>query len=411
MSVKNNKAIDPTALPSTPDRAPSTEFSSYPSTSLQSVLKHNEDLMARLSVNLRRVGHLEKIIEDLTLRIKVEKASTDSLRDELLIFTEKNRLSESQLQNQIGDLSRSSKKIEQLSVETQALKSDLKSQEAKYEFKISQLELEVHELSKIKADTEDYLKPQLHSLEAQVADLQTELDGSKAKNDDLKDKLISLSHQAQSEALKFQNILKDLQSKIKEKDLIMSKYENLDEKVKTLSKDKSVLENKRIDLEHELKKVSLERSIEVERLESTLALKNTEVQKFKVENYELKKSWAESHNKTKEIEQKNNVLEEQAQSLQYMWQEKNKKYSDLESQVKILESMRHELSMKVNARDIEIKDKNIKISDLLNLIEMMKDKGLHEKDAILETAIRGMRSLYFEETTTPAVVKIKEDTL
>lgn len=395
--VKNNKEQKLNTLPSTPDKTPSSEFSTFPNTSLQNVIKHNEDLMARLSVNLRRIGHLEKIIEDLTLRLKVEKSNSDSLRDELLIFKEKNRLSEAQLQKNIGDLSRSSQKIEQLDIETKALKSDLKTQESKYEFKISQLELEIHDLNLMKENTETHLKPKLQVYEKQNQSLQSELDALRTKSADYKEKLIALSQQAQNEALKFQNIVKDLQVKVNEKDIIINKYEDLDVKVKSISKEKTILENKTIDLEHELKKLMTQRQTELEELQGSLNLKNSEIQKLKIENYELKKSWAESHNRSKDLEQKNLALEEQTQSMQYMWQEKNKKYSELESQIKILQTMRHELTLKINAHEMEIKSKNKKIDDLLQLIETMKTKGQHEKEAILETAIRGMKNLYFEE--------------
>lgn len=430
MSTKNNEIIPPSIAtkgtstqeknlerkseervqsktPPTPDKSPYMDFSHAPSASLQTVIKHNEDLMARLSVNLRRVGHLEKIIDDLNMRFKVEKSNSDSLRDELLIYTEKNRLSEAQLQKLTGELSRAVKKNEQLHIESQAAISELKNQESKYEFKISQLELEVHELSKTKDYSETHLKPQLGKYEEQVKSLTSNLEDTQDKLEDLKDKLLSLSQQAQSEALKFQNISKDLQGKLKDKDAVIAKFESLDEKLKAMSKEKALVENKNIDLEHELKKVSTLKASELESLQTEIATKNADLQKYKVENYELKKSWSESHNKAKELELKNKNLEEQAQSMQYMWQEKSRKHSELESQVKILEAMRHELSLKVRNYENEVKSKNSRINELLTLVESMRNQGQHEKEAILETAIRGMKGLYFEEDKEPSQEIIK----
>jgi chromosome segregation ATPase len=401
------------STPPTPDRSPNhplnmnSEFANMPSASLQTVIKHNEDLMARLSVNLRRVGHLEKVVEDLNMRFKIEKSSADSLRDELLIYTEKNRLTEAQLQKMTGELSRSHKKIEQLQIESQAVLSELKSKESKYEFKISQLELEIHELVKIKDLADTHLRPQIVKSEEQIKSLQSHLEDTQDKYEDIKDKLLSLSQQAQSEALRFQNISKDLQAKLKDKEALIAKFESLDEKLKTISKDKALIENKNIDLEHELKKVSSLRHAELERLQAEISAKNSESQKLKIENYELKKSWSEAHNKSKDLDLKNSLLEEQAQSMQYMWQEKNRKHTELESQIKILETMRHELSLKVRTYENEVKIKNTKINDLLILVETMQSKGQHEKEAILETAIRGMKSLYFEEDEKPSADIIK----
>ncbi len=397
MSDKNNLNTPPTPDQLLTVTTDSYHSSSSPGSSLQTVIKHNEDLMARLSVNLRRVGHLEKVIDDLMLRFKVEKSSSDALRDELLIYTEKNRLSESQNQKMLGDLSRNQKKIEQINTENEVLKSQFRTLEKDYESKLNQLDLEVVELEKIKDSAENQLKPRLVLFEDQVKKQQFLIEELRSKNEELKEKLLTLSHQAQSESLKFQNISKDLQHKLKERDIIIGQYEGLDDKLKSLSKDKAILENKNIDLNGELRKLQSARSSEVEKLQEDLAQKSNEVQKFKVENYEIKKSWAESHANSKTLESQAKMLEEQAQSMNYMWQEKNRKFIELESQNKIYESMRHDLSVKIKNFELEMKAKNQKISDLLTMVETMKDKGHHEKEAILETAIRGMKGLYFEE--------------
>ncbi len=404
MSTKTN---DPSTTIPTPDKSPYSDFANTPSASLQSVIKHNEDLMARLSVNLRRVGHLEKVIDDLNMRFKVEKASADSLRDELLIYTEKNRLTEAQLQKMTGELSRSHKKIEQLQIESNAVNSELKQQQSKYEFKISQLELEVSELVKIKETTEIHLRPQLIRYEEHIKNLNLNLEETQDKYEDLKEKLLSLSQQAQSEALRFQNITKDLNAKLKDKDTLIAKFETLDEKLKTLSKDKARLENKSIDLEMDLKSLANLRQSELEKLQLEITTKNSELQKLKVENYELKKSWSESHSKSKELEHKNQALDGQTQSMQFMWQEKNRKYADLESQLKIVEALRHELTQKIKNYELEIKGKNAKINELLTLVETMNSMGQHEKQVVLETAIRGMKNLSFEEDQSSSTDIVK----
>lgn len=405
MSDKKNMSTPPTP-DSLPKELSQDAFhpSITPSSSLQTVIKHNEDLMARLSVNLRRVGHLEKVIDDLTMRLKVEKASADSLRDELLIYTEKNRLSESQNQKMLSDLSRNQHKIEQLQTENESLKSNLKNLESKYEHKLNVAETEISELLKVKENAEKILKPNLVFLEDQIKKLNLSYDELRLKNEDLKEKLLTLSHQAQSEALKFQNISKDLQHKVKERDIIIKQYEDLDLKLKALSKDKAILENKNIDLSRELKKTQTSRSAEVENLQEDISSKASEIQKLKVENYELKKSWADSHAKNKAFEAQVQNLEEQAQSMNYMWQEKNRKYSEVESQNKIYETMRHDLSLKIKNYELELKNKNKKISDLVSMVESMKSKGHHEKEAIIETAIRGMRDLYFEDDIQPTAM-------
>ncbi len=394
-------------LPVTPDINPSNEFSSYPSASLQSVIKHNEDLMARLSVNLRRVGHLEKIIEDVSMRFKIEKSNSDSLRDELLIHNEKNRLSESQLQKMTAELSRYQKSSDQLQTKSDSLMAELLDKSSEYESRLQQLKLEVDELADSKRYAEDELKPKLAQMEEKNGTLLKSVQDSRLKNEDLKEKLLNLSQQAQAEALKFQSLCKDLQTKIRDKDQLISQFQGLDEKIKFVTKEKTILENKNIDLEHEVKRIFSAKSSELENVQSELTLKNNEIQKLKIENYELKKSWADAHKRAKDFESQNSSLEEQSNSMKHMWQEKNRKQTELESQLKILENMRHELSNKLRNLDNEIKSKNLKINDLLSMIDMMKSKGQFEKDAILETAIRGVKNLYFQEEEKPSIDSTK----
>lgn len=408
-------------LPPTPDFNPqSDQLSSsgggtlnYNSTSssLQTVIKHNEDLMARLSVNLRRVGHLEKVIEDLSLRFKVEKASSDSLRDELLIYTEKNRLSETQNQKILGDLNRTQKKLEFFQAENESLKSNLKASQTSFESKIDHLDAELRQLRQSQEITETQLKPKLLLLEDQVKKQNFSLEEARHKNEELKEKLLTLSHQAQSEALKFHNVSSDLQHKLKERDLILKQYENLDQKIKSLSKDKAILENKNIDLTMELKKVQSIKSQELDLLKEALAQKTNEVQKYKVENHELKKSWADSHAKTKILETQVQTLEEQSQSMNFMWQEKSKKINELENQNKIYENMRHDLSMKSKHHELEIQHKNKKINELLNQIESMSLKGQYEQQTILETAIRGIKNLSFNDEQKILPLQNQNETL
>ena len=104
-----------------------------------------------------------------------------------------------------------------------------------------------------------------------------------------------------------------------------------------------------------------------------------------------KKAWSEDHQKATRLQEKITSIKDHSQSLRNMWQEKNSKVADLKAEVKTLDTMRHEMSSKISFFESEIKTKNQRIKDLLQAIQNMKLQDDPEKDAIIDTAVQGMK--------------------
>ena len=128
----------------TPDQMP------FSSPNTQSLIKHNEDLAARLSVSLRRIGHMEKVIEDLKLRYKAENANAEALRDEVMIGAEKFRLSEQQLLKITSDLTRKNQRLERYRIDNEALKDEIKRQRAERDSQVNPLKTQIEDLLIVK---------------------------------------------------------------------------------------------------------------------------------------------------------------------------------------------------------------------------------------------------------------------
>lgn len=440
MSSQNSKGFTP---PLPPDQLPSRQnVSAYDyeaktpeafinKASFQSVLKHNEDLMARLSVSLRRISHLEKNVEELTTKLNAEKNSTDSLRDELMIHTEKSRLIESETQKLVALNSHKANSIDNLNLQITALKSDIERLKAlreedleaqreqyikerhemnaateklvaDYEFRISQLELVIAELNKIKEENDTVIRPQFKRIKMLCERQMDKIAELSNLNNDLSARLTVTEQDALADINQLKADKNEMRLEIRQLKRRLLQLLKSDEKYRKSSQEKTFWENKFIDLEAQFKKIQLKAQDENKAFTLEIKTQAEEIRRLKVENFEVKKSWSESRRIEKQAHEKLEATEAQAQSLKYMWQEKAKKIQELESQVAIYESMRQDLSSRIKTVETEVSTKNKKIDELLKLVEKMKEQGSHQNEAILETAIRGMKDLYFEEDALPS---------
>lgn len=441
MSSENLKNLR--SIPLTPDQLPEPPewAQSNPndpnverlqnSPSFQSVLKHNEDLMARLTISLRRVSHLEKHIEDLKRRLNAEKAAADGVRDEVLIQSEKMRLSDAETQKLVHLNTHKSNVIEELNIQISALEakceniktlSDGKIEEmtvehsqamnkivSEYELKVSNLELTISGLEKMRLETEDVIKPQFKRLKVLCEKQMDKITEMNLTQQDLNSRLVVAQKEAADATTKLVIDKKELRSELQQVKRRLLQLLKVEEKYRQSNKDRIFWENKFIALEKKHDKFVDRTSKNNKDLSEETLLKDSEIKRLKIENFEVKKSWSESRQKEKALEEKFMAADEQAQSLKHMWQDKSKRMTELESQVKIYESMRLDLSMRLKSYETEISRKNKQIDDLLKVVETMKNQGSHPHEAIIETALRGMKDLYFEEDHPPAAQDILGD--
>lgn len=437
---ENSKNHSP-ALPPTPAEMPTTthnhhlnDLSHTPQTtaSFQAVLKHNQDLMARLSISLRRISHMEKHLEDFKSKFNAEKSAADGLRDEVMIHTEKSRLNESELQRLQNVNLTQSHKIELLQTQLSSLKAehdelkiqhknellDLKASHknelgrflSENDKKLTQLEITIADLEKVKKEAERVLKPKYKQLKSLCEKQMDKISALNQLNQSLASECSMAKKMVREERHEFEHSKEELRSELrqaKNKLLHLLKIEN---KYRSAHKEKTFWENKFITLESKyesLVNTAAQRDGDQDLL---MQAKNEEIKRLKIENFELKKSWSASHQNEKSLKDRLQGKETEAESLKHMWQQKNSKIDELAEQVKIYETMRLELSTQIQKMESEISNKNKKIESLLKVVESMKSQGSYQSEAIIETAVRGMKDLFFEEEKPPIppVVKNKD---
>lgn len=338
----------------------SHEGAVHHSASFKSVIKHNEDLMARLTVSLRRVSHLEKHVEDLKQRLNSERAAADGLRDEVLISAEKNRLMDSDFQKQNHLLSIKDKTIAELNNQISFVESryaELKATKdaqleeiskehseainkvvSEYELKMSSLELQMQSLEKYRHKTQTEFKPQFKRLK-----LLCEKQMDKISQ-------LGVANQNLTARLKMSQTLQN----------------------KTVSS----LKESRAELRAELRD-----------------LKSRFLQVLKKASASEKQA-QDSSAQISELEKRNQELESSISELKNQTQ-------NLESQIHTYEGLRLDLSQKLKSHESEIANKNKQIDDLYKVIESLKSSASENQDAVIDSVLQGMKNLYFTEEPQP----------
>lgn len=352
--------------PASADLAMNHEGHLHHSASFNAVLKHNEDLMARLTVSLRRVSHLEKHVEDLKQRLNAERIAAGGLRDEVLISVEKERLMDADLERHSIQLKHRDKSIEELKTKLSYAESQIEelrkfkteqSQEmahshsetvnkiiSEYELKISNLELHMSSLEKYRHKTQTEFKPQFKRL--------------KLLCEKQMDKIAQLSR-----------VNQNLTARLKMNQVVHNKA-------------LGALKNNRLELREELR--------------------------------QLKSRFLQALKKANRAEKENESLKAQNQELQTQTQGIKSQVEQLEAQVSTYESLRQELSQKLKQHETEISSKNKQISELSKVIESLKtqDSNTETTQATLDAVLKSMQNLYFTEEPEPpkasSIVRTKD---
>jgi chromosome segregation ATPase len=311
---------------------------------VETLINQNEDLMARLTVTLRRMQALEDENRKLSQDTEELKRSYSSLSDQMLIWREKEKIWKSRndqteaelkvFQNRFPDYQKMENQIDRLKRYQERVKSTIKPY-----------------LQQLK----DYAQ----SLHGQIQSLNGDLAHREAK-------ILSLQHQI--EALKEEKEQLTRYYEINQNDLV-SNFEtekgNLKRELQALHEANQALEQKTQNLDR-----ALERQDELENLIISLRRNKEEFQStIQVEldalrnhNRELKQSKVELELSTNDLSaEKENLknqiathqarrdeLEEQMTSLRYMWTSKSEENEKLKGSLSALEKLNLDLSAKMN---------------------------------------------------------------
>lgn len=299
--------------------------SAMKSSTLETLISQNEDLMARLSVSLRKANQLEEKTAVLERENQSFKAKFEALHEQFMILHEKDRIFSSrsqQLLEENGHVRAHQQKLEkvysELYVQAQAFQRRLQFLE-RYRARVRKASVKVQERAKkyepLKSEFEQMRQTLSTSHTQMVNSYETKLAGCREEIDSLKGKA-SERDQIFDEKVRMHN------------QLVFEQRQNSlmrEDSARTIAR----LENELADIRFQFKD----------------ALVNQEAQKKEI---------AHLHERLPTLENENKALLEQVESLQALWAHKQRETEGLEEKNRSLQKLNQNLSVTLNQQRKDI---------------------------------------------------------
>lgn len=350
-----DEAVRKVALPNQLPKG--IDFSDLPvgqlkSATLETLINQNEDLMARLSVSLRRTHEFEDKVQRLENENANLRSRFETLKEQYMLTQEKDRISTSRvLQIQEENLT-NRRNLEKL----EKIYSELFVQAQSFQQRVIRLERHQARLRKAARN--------LQKIAKNVPQLRQELDHS------------VLVHQqsVQSYEAKLSDVRVEIESmrgKVAERDFLYA------EKVK--HENQLIYERRQNEIHRE------EQLTLIDRLSQENTSMRTQIKETLVTNEGLRQELTKVSSELPNIMQANQNLTEQVESLQALWSHKQKELDGMSEKNKALQKLNQSISVTLNQQRKEIHsiqqelDKerftsSEKIKTLLAEIQMLRAK-------------------------------------
>lgn len=324
------------------------------STTVESLLSQNEDLMARLKVTLRRLSILE--VENQKIQQESQRTSNhyNVMSDQIMILKEKENnwrvrfedleVTHSMLQEKNILLLNS---VTQLQTETERYK--------KYHEKIkTTVKPFIQDLkSKLTFVEKNYetLEKKLSLKEAQLRDVRAQI-GEVTKNSQ---EQIEIMHKKNSEAFNYyetqiQQLSEELRSQLEMNKTLEQKSLRLHQALEKQDE----LENEVIFLTRHKEEIKIKLESEILRLQEKNNEFHRQLTKFEYENTDLGEKIISEETRAKKLQKENADLTQQIDNLRFMWNAKNQETDSLKSAMTALEALNVSLSQKISTQRQEL---------------------------------------------------------
>ncbi len=327
------------------DRVPSELLRS---STIESLISQNEDLMARLKVTLRRLSMLEGENQKLTAESLNQKQNANQATDRLLVMKEKDNVWKAK----IDDLENAKQTIQEKYLNLHHLYQSTKNQAdrlTKYHERIR-----VH----VKPFVQD-LKKYSKSLELRQEELKSSLDKKEGQLSAFRQQVMELTKNSkfQIEELEKKNwqvtehfeIMN--QQLVLESDQVKALNTSLLDKVGRLQifKERAdQLENENIELRRHLEAAQERHQQNLQEIQSQFQTQTSEVARLKIEHQDAKDRLMEEFEQRKNLEKQVFDLRHQLDSLRFMWSAKNDETEKLRMAQGALEKLNVDLSSKLH---------------------------------------------------------------
>ncbi len=299
--------------------------SALKSSTLESLISQNEDLMARLSVALRKVNELEEYTSHLEEERKNIRNRFDILRDQILVLQEKDKSStqrglhqheenttlkvhSEKLERHYGDLYKQSQALQKRMIRLERYRSRVQKASASVQNKARLAGRFEQELIVLKKELSIQHAQMVASYELKLADAHAEI--------------------------------QTLRPKAQERDRVYEDFVKAD--------------NARVYSERQLEEKRIEAEALIEKLQGDCASLRIEVKDLLVDREGKIQELIRLNNEIPFLQERDKSLTEQVESLQALWNHKQFELEQLDEKNKSLQKLNQSLSTTLNGQRKEI---------------------------------------------------------
>lgn len=333
----------------------SAESSSIKSRTVQTLLGQNQDLMARLTVALKRNIELEQKVESQEDTYHSITSQYDILKDQSNVAFEKNKHLEFENQKLYDQSSAIEKRFAEL----------YEAYQAKVEY-IQKLSYRLHRFIQYKKRIKGYVRPLITHLKIEVVDLKNQIlvlneqgikqlefiNDLKKKYSDAIDRIQAINTQnektqidlTQYHDIRYQNISSELEilktevATLRTQNVdLKSNLENLTENEASLSNKAIFFERKYSDLKNEFEQISQE-------FIQQKTLDNTQLTRLELQLKDLTDQYTKTLEERNALSSENKTMDDQLQSLQLIYQDNLTKIEDLKKKYTAQDQINKEIS-------------------------------------------------------------------
>lgn len=317
------------------------------SSTVETLISQNEDLMARLKIALRRLSTIE--LENQ----KLQKSNDETHRrmalieDQNLVFREKDRSWTTRLKEVENERDISNEKIQILANRQKELETDL-GRYKKYHEKV-RLQVKPHL---------EQLQQHTAQLEKKNQDLIADNESKAALIQDLRHQMAEITRNSRRQVelaeSRVHEMIESYESSLAQSNLsleaLRSQNEELQQKAVRLSRSehqRNEFENENIELRRSREEQRLQFTGEIRRLSEQLQGITKESARLKVENEEMREKILTDHKKIQDLQKSHLDLQSQLESLRYLWASRNEENEKLKLSLNSLEKLNVDLSSKI----------------------------------------------------------------
>jgi chromosome segregation ATPase len=386
----------------TPDQLPERiDFSQIPenvlkSNVIESLISQNDDLMARLTVSLRRISLLEEKFSDAKNETNQYRSKYDNLRDQVLILkeqakilAERNRETADKQKREDESTSELKSQIRLLEVRYAELYTSSRERQNKFEGELARSERATSRYRKYRQGIRRaiaFVREELRTLRAKrslqdatIQDLRKNLQETTTyiteQNKNHRNELTDLTGSYETQ-------IKDMRSEI---EMLMEQNKMLGERgheLERLQGEKIRIENDLIIAERRFEDLQVQSTAEITDVQKTLARYRNDANELAVELEAKNKAFTEREENVAALTTERSALNEQVETLQLLWREQQVQVEKLTEQKNALQRLNQELSISINEQRRELREAKEQLeAEQLKLVETAKAAELKERIA------------------------------